>query len=117
MRDRVEVVLRGILDSGALERHIREEALKLDQICDRILTCRVAAQTLRQPKRQGVQLAVGLAITLPGTEIVVNREHGEDVYIALRAAFEAAGLQLKDYMRRRGKNGRRSRDAGPNPGS
>jgi hypothetical protein len=43
---------------------------------------------------------VRLNITLPGTEVVVSREHAEDVYIAVRDAFEAAGLQLKDHMRR-----------------
>lgn len=115
MRDPVEITLRGIPDSSALQRYIGEEARKLDQICGRILTCRVIAQALRQPKRQGVQLAVGLAITLPGTEIAVNREHGDDVYIALRDAFEAAGLQLKDYMRRLGALGRGSDNGAPNP--
>ena len=117
MRDRVEVTLRGIRDSDALQDYIREEARKLDQICNRVQCCRVLAQSSRRPNPQGAQISVGLSLTLPGTEIVVNREHGEDVYIALRDAFEAAGLQLKDYMRRRGKNGRSSFNAEPNPGS
>lgn len=113
MRDPVEIALRGIRHSGALERYIGEEARKLDQICDRVLTCRVVAQTLCRPKQQGVQLAVGIAITLPGKEIAVNREHGDDIYIALRDAFEAAGVQLKDYMRRLGKVERGADDGAP----
>ena len=107
MRDPVEITLRGIPHSGALERYIGEEARKLDRICDRVLTCRVVAQTLRRPQQQGVHVAVGLAITLPGTEVVVNREHSEDVYIALRDAFEAAGTQLKDFTCRQGNVERR----------
>ena len=36
-------------------------------------------------------------LTAPGREIVVNRQHAEDVYVALRDAFDAAKRQLDDY--------------------
>lgn len=101
MRNPVEIVLRGIPHSGALERYIGEEAGKLDRVCGRILSCRVVAEALHRPRQQGAQFSVRLNITLPGTEVVVNREHGEDVRIAVRDAFEAASLQLDDHMRRR----------------
>jgi ribosome-associated translation inhibitor RaiA len=100
MQNPVEIVLRGVPRSGALERYIAEQALRLDQSCDRLQSCHVVAEVLHRPKQQGVQFAVRLNITLPGTEVVVSREHAEDVYIAVRDAFEAAGLQLKDHMRR-----------------
>jgi ribosome-associated translation inhibitor RaiA len=116
MRNPVEISLRGIPHSPALERYIDEEGRKLEQVCDRVLTCRVVAQALNLPRRQGVKIAVGLAITLPGTEVVVNREHGEDVFIALRDAFEAARLQLKDHMRRQSKNEHQSRNGAPKRG-
>jgi len=106
MRNPVEISLRGIPHSAALEQYVGEQARKLERICDRILTCRVVAQALHLPKRQGVQLAVGLAVTLPGTEIVINREHGDDIFVALRDAFEAAALQLKDYALRSSVAGR-----------
>jgi ribosome-associated translation inhibitor RaiA len=87
MRDPVEISLRGIPRSAELEHYVVEQTRKLERICDRVLACRVVAQVLRLPKRQGAQLAVGLAVTLPGTEIVVNREHGDDIFVALRDAF------------------------------
>jgi hypothetical protein len=111
MRSSVEIVLRGIPDSDELELFIGEEARKLEQICAGILTCRVIAEALRRPNQQGVQLAVGLAITLPGAEIVVNREHAKDVRMALRDAFKAAGLQLQDHARRQGESDRGPRSA------
>jgi cold shock CspA family protein len=37
---------------------------------------------------------------VPGSEIVVNRDQHEDVYVALRDAFDAARRQLEDYGRR-----------------
>ncbi len=116
MRDPVEITLRGIPRSSALERYVGEQARALDRQCERIQACHVVAEALHRPKRQGAQFAVRLNITLPGTEVVVNREHGEDVYIALHDAFEAASLQLKDHMRRQSKVERRSRNGTPSPG-
>jgi hypothetical protein len=100
MGSSVEIILRGIPHSSELERIIGEESRALDRICDGVLTCRVIVEALRRPKQQGVQLAVGLAITLPGAEVVVNREHGVDASVAVRDAFNAAALQLEDYARR-----------------
>jgi ribosome-associated translation inhibitor RaiA len=100
MQNPVEITLRGVPHSAALERFVGEEARKLERACDRIAACHVKAELLRRDKRQGAQLSVRLNITLPGKEFVVNREHDEDVYIALRDAFAAAGRQLKEHMRR-----------------
>jgi ribosome-associated translation inhibitor RaiA len=104
MRDPVEITLRGIAHSAALERYIGDQARKLNQLCDRMQSCHVVAEALHRPKQQGAQFAVRLNITLPGTEVVVNREHGEDVYIAVRNAFDAAGLQLEDYVLRQNRS-------------
>lgn len=100
MRDPVEITLRGIAHSAALERYVGDQALKLDRVCDRLQSCHVVAEAVHRPKQQCAQFAVRLNITLPGTEVVVNREHGEDVFNAVRDAFDAAGLQLEDYVRR-----------------
>jgi ribosome-associated translation inhibitor RaiA len=101
MQHPVEIALRGIPPSSALESYIGEEAHKLESVCEDIRSCRVLAEALQGEKPRGAQVAVRLVVTLPGTEVVVNREHGDDVYMAVRAAFAAAGLQLKDHMRRR----------------
>jgi len=112
MRGSVEIILRGISQSDELERYIGEQARQLGEICDCAPTCRVVAQCLRRPKEKGVQLAVGLAVTVPGTEIVVNREHAHDIRIAVREAFKAAGLQLEDHARRHGNKECRPREPG-----
>lgn len=97
----VEIALRGIPASDELERYIGEEARKLGQVCDRIVSCQAVAEALQRQKQRDAQFAVRLIVTLPGTEVVVNREHADDLYRAVREAFAAAGLQLKDHMRRR----------------
>jgi ribosome-associated translation inhibitor RaiA len=102
MHNPVEIALRGIPASTKVERYIDEQARKLDSVCDRIRSCQVVVEALPRERQRGAQIAVRLIITLPGTEVVVNREHDDDVYTAVRDAFAAAGLQLKDYMRRQG---------------
>jgi ribosomal subunit interface protein len=113
MRDPVEISMRGVSQSDALERYVGERARRLDSICDRIRSCQVVVEALQRERQPGAQIAVRLTITLPGTEVVVNREHAEDVYIALRDAFEAAGLQLMDYMRRQSTLDARGHDGTP----
>ena len=115
MHKSVEIVLRGIPRTGALERYIGEQARSLDRLCDRLLSCHVVAEALYRSRQHGAQFTVRLNITLPGTEVVVNSEHGEDVYIAMRDAFEAAGLQLRDHMRRKSDTGPRSHNGSTTP--
>lgn len=43
---------------------------------------------------------VRIDLTAPGTEIVINRDHPEDVYVAIRNAFDHAMRKLQDYARR-----------------
>ena len=117
MKNPVEIVLRGMPHSSALEHYIGEQAHKLDWAGGRILGCHVIAEALHRPTQHGLKFAVRLDITLPGTAVVVSREHGEDVYAAVRDAFKAAGLQLNDHIRRIGSAGRRSGNGTPDRGS
>ena len=100
MHNPIEIALRGIPSSGEVERQITEEAQKLTTLYKLVRSCRVLAEVQQGENRQGAQFAVQLVITLPGTEIVVNREHRDGVLIAVRDAFAAAGLQIMDHMRR-----------------
>jgi ribosomal subunit interface protein len=113
MRKPVEIALRGIPHSDALESCIGEEADKLERVCHHILSCNVVAEALQRQKQRGARFSVQLNIALPGTEVVVNREHREDVYVALRDAFQAAAVQLKEHARRQTNTGRRSLSATP----
>jgi ribosomal subunit interface protein len=93
----LQITLRGIESSPRLEELIREKASKLEHVCDRITSCRVAVETAAWRKQSGNPFAVRIDIKVPGHEIVVNREQDEDAYIAVRDAFDAARRQLEDY--------------------
>ena len=99
MQTSLQITVRGMEHSNALDEHIRERAGKLDRIYPKLMGCRVVAELEDRHKQQGKHFAVRVDLTAPGKEIVVNRQHAEDVYVALRDAFDAAKRQLEDYAR------------------
>jgi ribosomal subunit interface protein len=96
----MQITIRDMEHSEALETHIRQKALKLDEFFNHIMSCRVVVEMPHKHHHQGKQFNVRIDIGVPGNEIVVNRDHSEDVYIALRDAFDAAKRQLEDYVRK-----------------
>lgn len=96
----MQITIRDMEHSEALETHIRQKAGKLDEFFKHIMSCRVVVDMPHKHHQQGKQFNVRIDIGVPGNEIVVNRDHSEDVYIALRDAFDAAKRQLEDCARK-----------------
>jgi len=96
----VQVTLRDISPSEAVEGYIRERAAKLDAFYDRIMSCRVAVEAPVRHHRKGGPFKVRIDLTVPGDELVVNRQADEDIYVAIREAFDAMRRRLEDYVRR-----------------
>ena len=104
MQKPLQVNFRHMDPSPAVEDRIREEVDKLETFCDKIIGCRVTFESPHQHHRHGKLYLVRIDLTVPGREIVVNREHHdkhshEDPYVAIRDAFSAARRQLQDYVR------------------
>ncbi|MCW5619957.1 MAG: ribosome-associated translation inhibitor RaiA [Burkholderiales bacterium] len=95
----VQITIRDMQRSEALERHIRERAAKLEEFHDRITSCRVTVEQMAQHQHQGRPFRVSVDLRVPGKEIVANRDHHEDVYVALRDAFDAVKRQLEELVR------------------
>ena len=100
MKLQLQITTRDIPHSEALENHIRQKAEKLEKFYPHIMGCRVVVELPHKHKHQGRIFDVHLDITVPGSELVVNRVAHEDVYVAVRDAFDAAKRQLEDYARR-----------------
>lgn len=96
----VQIVMRDIPHSDALEADIRSRVDKLDQFYPHIMRCRVVVELDGKHKHQGKQFKVRIDLTVPGNEIVVDRDHGEDLYVVLRDAFDAAKRRLEDFARK-----------------
>ena len=93
----LQITIRDIEPSQALQTHIRDRAEKLEEYFEHIMSCRVVVEMPHQHHHQGRQYMVRIDLGVPGNEIVVNRAHHEDVYVALRDAFDAATRQLEEY--------------------
>lgn len=100
MQRPLQIVIRDIPPSEAIESHIREKVEKLESFYPHIIGCQATVEFAGKHKHQGKLFNVRLDITVPGSELVVNRDLHEDVYVALRDAFDAAKRQLEDYGRR-----------------
>ena len=96
----LQITIRDVEHSEALETHIRGKVEKLEEFFKSIISCRVVVEMPHKHHHQGKQFNVRIDIGVPGSEIVVNRDHAEDIYVALRDAFDAAKRQLEDYARK-----------------
>ena len=96
----LQVTLRDVSPSEAVEGYIRERAAKLDAFYDRIMGCRVVVEAPVRHHRKGGPFKVRIDLTVPGDELVVNRQSDEDLYVAIREAFDAMRRRLEDYARR-----------------
>jgi ribosome-associated translation inhibitor RaiA len=92
----------GIDHSDAIEARIREEARKLEQFHDHIVSARVVVSRPQRRHHKGDVYQVRIRLVVPeAADIVVTREPGvdgahEDMYICIRDAFKAARRQLQD---------------------
>jgi len=95
----LQITVRDIPHSRALEARIRDKAARLEEFHPRIISCHVTVEESSKHQHQGRQFAVRIDVRVPGREIAVTREHHEDVFVALRDAFDAAKRQLEDVVR------------------
>jgi cold shock CspA family protein len=109
MRLPLLIAFRNTETDPHLEAAVRRRAEQLDRFCDHIMGCRVLVDVPHKHHKHGNQYHVRLDITVPGEEIVVNREAAEhtvarDPDMAIREAFDTAGRLLEEYVRRRRKD-------------
>lgn len=101
----IQITFRGMGSSDAIESRVRERAEELNRFYDRIMRCHVVVESSHHHQRKGRIYHVSLHLTVPGDEVVVNRDPSEhhaheDVYVAIRDAFDAARRRLEDHVRR-----------------
>ena len=130
MKIPLQITFRNMPPSEAIENNVREKAAKLDSLYDGIMTCRIIIEAPHRHHHKGKAYQVSIDMTVPGCELVVNRapkrldvaktprpeelendlteshepsRHGahEDLYVAIRDAFNAAARKLQDHARRK----------------
>lgn len=106
MRDKLQVTFRSMAPSPFVEARIEEAATKLQEIEARMTGCHVTVEARHRHHHKGQIFHVHIDLTVPGAEIAVSRENEqdhahEDVYVAIRDAFDTARRRLLDLARRR----------------
>lgn len=100
MKQPLELRFIGMEPSEAVESAARAKAAKLDHFRPDLMACRVTVELAAKHQNQGKTFAVRVDVTVPGHELSVDRVHDEDVYVALREAFDDLKRQLQDSARR-----------------
>ena len=130
MKTPLQITFRNMPRSDAIEKNVREKAAKLDGLFDGITSCRVIVEAPHRHHHKGKAYVVRIDMAVPSGALVINRapkrldaakasrsaelekdlaEHHEpskhaaheDIYVAIRDAFNAAGRKLQSYARRR----------------
>lgn len=103
----LQVTFRNTAKSEAVEAEIRKRVEKLSRYHGGIISCRVVVEAPLQNKQKGGLYKIRIDLTCPEGKLEANREPDprnqahQDVYVALRDAFAAAGRQLEQYTERR----------------
>ncbi|HEY7167092.1 MAG TPA: HPF/RaiA family ribosome-associated protein [Candidatus Binatia bacterium] len=125
----LQITFRNMPPSEMIERKIRRKVGKLEQFYRHIVGCRVVVEAPHRHHRKGKSFVIRIDLALPGKELVISnvakplraakvseqesenvlaKTHEpskagahEDVYVAIRDAFNAADRKLQDYARRR----------------
>ena len=99
--------------SPSTEFVIREQVEKLERHCPSLISCRVV---ITPPAKQtkGGHFQVGIDLTLPGVEIIADRDPAlrhshEDCHAAVRDAFRAALKEVDKHHSKETKSKKNSR--------
>ena len=115
-----QITFRHTEPSDMAEARIRERAARLDRLYQDIVAGHVVVDVPQHRHRKGTMFQVQITLTVPGRELVVNRDplldHAhEDAYVAIEDAFDAMERKLKEYSREQ--QGEVKRDHGPERGT
>jgi len=101
----VEIAFRHLESSEAVENRIHEHIAKLKQVFDRLVSCRVTVELI-SGHRKGNKFLVTVEANVPGKAYFVGHSstdemhQHDDVYLAIRDAFNAVRRQLKDHAKK-----------------
>ena len=71
----LEVAYKNVQKNGTLENLIRSQAAKLDEMCGRIVSCRISIEKPHEGRQRGSPYRVRIVVRIPpGHELVVRRE-------------------------------------------
>ena len=101
------ITYRNVPKTTATESLIRKQATKLERVCPRIISCRVAVENRQSHQRTGSRFRVRISITVPPEhELTAVRDESEgelheQLSTVIRRSFEAVRRQLEKVTEKR----------------
>ncbi|MEA2695236.1 MAG: hypothetical protein QOJ16_4623 [Acidobacteriota bacterium] len=96
----LELSARRATLSPQIEADLRARVDKLERYYHRITSCRIAVEGPSNHHQEGGPWRVRIDITVPGNELVANKE-SETLQAATQDAFDAAERQVEEFARKR----------------
>ncbi|SDF92702.1 cold-shock DNA-binding protein family [Limimonas halophila] len=101
----IEISFQNMEPSDFIRRNVMEKANKLQRFADRIVGVRVVIDAPHRHHHKGKTYDVRIDISIPGEDVRVTHQGPkdqahEDVYVAIRDAFDAAVRRLEDAVRK-----------------
>jgi ribosomal subunit interface protein len=102
----LQITFHQMDSSPAVRERIEERTEKLEHLYDRIVDCRVVIEAPHRHHQKGNLFSVAVEVNIPGNKLTSHRSPGkhhehEDIYIAVRDAFDAIERQVHDFLRKR----------------
>ena len=101
MPTNVQITLRDLPSSEALETHIRDKFDKLFSMYPQVISTHIVIELPHRHHQQGKDFNVRVDLDVPGGEIIVNQSHYQDPYVAFHHAFDSMRYKLEDFFSRR----------------
>lgn len=98
MAIRLKVVDHAHQLNESLAEHIKDRTEKFGHFFEGIKECRVTVD-LPGPDVGKDRFRVRITLSVPDSQIAVNRQTGADLPMAIRESFDAADQRLEDYVR------------------
>lgn len=101
----LDITFRGMEPSPAVDDAIRKHAARLERFHPSVTACHVTVESPHRHHHKGQVYTVRVNAVVPHSEVAVTREPGldhahEDVYVAMRDAFNAVARRLEDVLRK-----------------
>lgn len=98
----LQITFRDIDPSPAIRAAVRERANRLDAMCDRLISCRVAIEAPNRRTHHGPsQYTVRVDVKAPGIELVAihqpSTETQNDLYVIVDRAFDDMERQVDEW--------------------
>lgn len=101
-----QITYQGLAPSESIDAALQQHVENLVRFCKRIMDCRVRVET--EPSHRchnGNLYHIRVDLTVPGGELMVKRvppehQNHDDIYTALRDAFDVTERELKGYAQR-----------------